>query len=456
MRKGDTILFEAPPSAVAYAAVGGKKEAEGPLADAFDMLIADTLCGEKTWEKAESDFARYCLEAALKKGRLQADALDAVFAGDLQCQCTASAYTMRGFDTPYLGLYGACSTMAEGFGLAACMVAGGHMQYAAAMSSSHFCAAERQFRTPLDYGGKRTPTAQWTVTGAGAAILAPAGGPPYVRAVTFGRVRDYNVTDINNMGAAMAPAACETILRYFADTGEKPEHFDAIFTGDLGFVGRTLLLQLLKEEGLPLENHQDCGLLVYDRDAQNVQAGGSGGSVLPRAARAARGPHEARAVPLHRRADEPNYVFTGREHPGRRPSDRAFFRIAGGNGKRRRRAMNFVWAFLVGGLICVVGQLLIDLTKLTPARILVLYVVAGVVLSALGWYDPLVDFAGAGATVPLIGFGHLLAQGVMDSVAQSGLVGALTGGFTAAAGGVTASLTAGFLAALLGKSRDQS
>lgn len=188
MRKGDTILFEAPPSAVAYAAVGGKKEAEGPLADAFDMLIADTLCGEKTWEKAESDFARYCLEAALKKGRLQADALDAVFAGDLQCQCTASAYTMRGFDTPYLGLYGACSTMAEGFGL----------------------------------------------------------------------------------------AACETILRYFADTGEKPEHFDAIFTGDLGFVGRTLLLQLLKEEGLPLENHQDCGLLVYDRDAQNVQAGGSG------------------------------------------------------------------------------------------------------------------------------------------------------------------------------------
>lgn len=150
------------------------------------------------------------------------------------------------------------------------------MQYAAAMSSSHFCAAERQFRTPLDYGGKRTPTAQWTVTGAGAAILAPAGGPPYVRAVTFGRVRDYNVTDINNMGAAMAPAACETILRYFADTGEKPEHFDAIFTGDLGFVGRTLLLQLLKEEGLPLENHQDCGLLVYDRDAQNVQAGGSG------------------------------------------------------------------------------------------------------------------------------------------------------------------------------------
>ena len=276
MRKGDTILFEAPPSAVAYAAVGGKKEAEGPLADAFDMLIADTLCGEKTWEKAESDFARYCLEAALKKGRLQADALDAVFAGDLQCQCTASAYTMRGFDTPYLGLYGACSTMAEGFGLAACMVAGGHMQYAAAMSSSHFCAAERQFRTPLDYGGKRTPTAQWTVTGAGAAILAPAGGPPYVRAVTFGRVRDYNVTDINNMGAAMAPAAAQTLLDFFNDTATKPEDYDRIYTGDLGAVGTKLLYELLRENGIVLRNHEDCGLILFDREAQDVHAGGSG------------------------------------------------------------------------------------------------------------------------------------------------------------------------------------
>lgn len=276
MRKGDTILFESPPCVVSYAAVGGKKESEGPLADAFDLLITDTRCGEKTWEKAESDFARYCLETALKKADLELAALNAVFAGDLQCQCTASAYTMRGFDVPYLGLYGACSTMAESMGLAACMVSGGHMRHAAAMSSSHFCAAERQFRTPLDYGGKRTPTAQWTVTGAGAAILAPEGEGPCVRAVTFGRVRDYDITDINNMGAAMAPAACETILRYFADTGEDPSHFDAIYTGDLGLVGSTLLLQLLEQAGLSLSNHKDCGLIVYDRESQNVQAGGSG------------------------------------------------------------------------------------------------------------------------------------------------------------------------------------
>ena len=275
-KKGDTIRFTQPPCILSYAAIGGKKEAEGPLADAFDLLVTDSRCGEKTWEKAESDFARYGLETALKKARLQPDLLDAVFAGDLQCQCTASAYTMRGFDVPYLGLYGACSTMAEGLALASCMVAGGMMRHAAAMSSSHFCAAERQFRTPLDYGGKRTPTAQWTVTGSGCAILSPDGGPPYVRGVTFGRVRDYEITDINNMGAAMAPAACETITRYFADTGESPEAFDAIYTGDLGLVGSELLLQLLRQAGLPLQNHKDCGLIVYDRETQNVQAGGSG------------------------------------------------------------------------------------------------------------------------------------------------------------------------------------
>lgn len=276
MRKGDTILFANPPRVLSYAAVGGKKESEGPLADAFDLLVTDARCGEKTWEKAESDLARYGLETALAKARLQPDALDAVFAGDLQCQCTASAYAMRGFDVPYLGLYGACSTMAEGLALAACLVCGGMLRRAAAMSSSHFCAAERQFRTPLDYGGKRTPTAQWTVTGCGCAILAPDGGPPYVRGVTFGRVRDYEIKDINNMGAAMAPAACETILRYFQDTGESPDAFDAIYTGDLGMVGSSLLLQLLEQAGLPLRNHQDCGLIVYDQKGQNVQAGGSG------------------------------------------------------------------------------------------------------------------------------------------------------------------------------------
>lgn len=276
MRKGDTILFETPPSVLSFASVGGKKESEGPLAKAIDVLITDTKCGADCWEKAESIFVRHAIEAAMQKTNFGLGAIDGIFAGDLQCQCTASAYAMRGFDVPYLGLYGACSTMAEGLGLAACMVAGGAMERAMAVTSSHFCAAERQFRTPLEYGGKRTPTSQWTVTGAGAVILGNRKQPPYVKAVTFGRVRDYNITDINNMGAAMAPAAAETILRYLSDTGEKLSAFDAIYTGDLGFVGSKLLHEILAQEGVKLEKHRDCGLLMYDRETQNVQAGGSG------------------------------------------------------------------------------------------------------------------------------------------------------------------------------------
>ncbi|MEG1381291.1 MAG: stage V sporulation protein AD [Ruthenibacterium sp.] len=276
MRKGDTILFDTPPTIMAFAAVGGKKEGEGPFAADFDMLISDTTCGEKTWEKAESDFVSRALEAVLQKSKLRLSALDAVFAGDLQCQCTASAYAMRGFDVPFLGLYGACSTMTEGIGLASCMVAGGHMEHALAMTSSHFCTAERQYRTPLEYGGNRTPTSQWTVTAAGAAIVAKRGGPPYVKAVTFGRVRDYAITDINNMGAAMAPAAAQTLLNYLKDTGNTPAMFDAIYTGDLGKVGSALFLELLAAEGVTVENHADCGLLIYDCAAQNVKAGGSG------------------------------------------------------------------------------------------------------------------------------------------------------------------------------------
>lgn len=275
-RVGDTVLLTSPPAFLSFAAVGGKKESEGPLAKQFDVLTVDARCGEKTWEKAETCLARQCLDAALRKGNMTVPELDAVFAGDLQCQCTASAYTMRGVDVPFLGLYGACSTMTEGVSLAACLVSEGAFSCAAAMSSSHFCAAERQYRTPLDYGGKRTPTSQWTVTGAGAAILVPQGSGPFVKAVTFGRVRDYEISDINNMGAAMAPAAAQTILNYLRDTGASPDDFDAIYTGDLGFVGRTLLLELLRREGVEVRNHKDCGLLVYDREAQNVKAGGSG------------------------------------------------------------------------------------------------------------------------------------------------------------------------------------
>lgn len=275
-RRGDTILFDRPPTVTAWAAVGGKRESEGPIAAGFDLLFEDNRLDQPTWEKAESELQRHCVEQLLHKGGVPLEKVDLVFGGDLQCQCTASHYVMRRMDVPYAGLYGACSTMAEGLGLAACFAGSGLAHRTVALTSSHFCTAERQYRTPLDYGAFRTPTAQWTATAAGGVMLTPEGKGPMVRAVCFGRVRDYDVTDINNMGAAMAPAAAATILRYFADTGERPEHFDAVYTGDLGLVGSRLLADILEQEGLALPNHRDCGLILYDRAAQRVKAGGSG------------------------------------------------------------------------------------------------------------------------------------------------------------------------------------
>ena len=275
-KKGDTLFFDTPPVVQGFAAVGGKKESEGPLKDCFDLLFEDNSLGEETWEKSESALQRYCIEQLLKKTDCSMDTVDYVLAGDLQNQCTASAYTLRGLDVPFLGLYGACSTMTEGIGVAASLLAGGMAQRIVALASSHFCAAERQFRTPLEYGGKRTPTAQWTVTGAGAVMLCRQGKGITVDAVTFGRVRDFQVTDITNMGAAMAPAAAETILRYFHNSGNRPEQFDGIYTGDLGDVGSQLLLKLLHQNGLDIQNHFDCGTMIYDMQTQQVQAGGSG------------------------------------------------------------------------------------------------------------------------------------------------------------------------------------
>lgn len=277
VRSGDTIFFSTPPVVRAWASAGGKKESEGPLAGAFDLLFPDASfqCGK--WEKAESLLQQKCVARCLAAAGLDQDQIDLAFAGDLQAQCTASNYTMRALGAPYAGLYGACSTMAEGLALAACMAAAGYAGQALAFTSSHFCAAERQFRTPLDYGAKRTPTAQWTATAAGACLLRGSGqqGVPVLSA-TFGRVQDYAVRDINNMGAAMMPAAASTLLRYFAATGTSPADFDAVFTGDLGEVGSALLCEQMEREGVPLPNHRDCGCLLYDGKTQDVQAGGSG------------------------------------------------------------------------------------------------------------------------------------------------------------------------------------
>ena len=272
-----TLRLDKPTSIISFAAAGSRKESEGPLGKYFDCINEDSTFGEKTWEKAESTLQKCAVTKALKKASLTPGDIDLMLAGDLLNQCIGSTYGARQMGIPYLGLYGACSTMAESLLLAALLTEGGMGHRCLSATSSHFCSAERQFRFPLEYGGQRTPTAQWTVTGAGACITALQSGPPYIREVTIGTIEDYGICDINNMGAAMAPAAYATLSHYFHDTGTKPGDFDLILTGDLGVIGSQLLHQLMDEAKLSITaNHKDCGLLIYDRIEQDVHAGGSG------------------------------------------------------------------------------------------------------------------------------------------------------------------------------------
>lgn len=272
-----TVQFVAPPVILASASVVGKKEGEGPLRDCFDSVSQDTYFGTKSWEQAESAMLRQCFDLVCQKAGLLPEQLDYVLSGDLLNQCVGSAYAMRDIGVPYLGLYGACSTMAESLSLAAMLIDGGYAEHAAALTSSHFCSAERQYRFPLEYGGVRTPTAQWTVTGSGALILGAAGSGPRVTMVTTGKIADAGITDANNMGAAMAPAAYETLRAHFADTGRTPEYYDLIVTGDLGKIGHTVVTRLFQDDGIELEGlYTDCGLLIYDLEGQDVHAGGSG------------------------------------------------------------------------------------------------------------------------------------------------------------------------------------
>ena len=277
IRKGSTLILETAPGVISYGAVGSKKESEGPLAEGFDQLFPDSTLGEETWEKAECRLQKEAVRIALEKGKIKSEEIHCLFAGDLLNQCTSSIYGLREVGAPFVGLFGACSTMAESLTMAALFLEGGFGEKTAAVTSSHFCTAERQFRFPLEYGGQRTPTSQWTVTGSGAVILGKGSSGPYVRGVTIGRMRDMGITDANNMGAAMAPAAADTLERFFTDTGMQPEQFDLIATGDLGKVGSDLLLEVLEKDGWSLAGrHNDCGLMIYDREKQQVEAGGSG------------------------------------------------------------------------------------------------------------------------------------------------------------------------------------
>lgn len=271
---GETLVLKNAPAVSAFASVVGQKEADGPLGRRFDAVEPDARAGQDSWEKAESAMLRRAIDMAAERA---GGAPGCVLAGDLLNQCAGSAYAVRGLAAPFFGLYGACSTMAEALGLAALLVDGGYFESAAAATGSHFCSAERQFRYPLEYGGVRTPTAQWTVTGAGCVVLSREGAGPYVTRFTPGRIVDAGIKDMANMGAAMAPAAYDTLKRHFEQTGRAPGYYDVVLTGDLGRLGQEILRDLFAADGVDLgPNYMDCGVLIYDIERQDTHCGGSG------------------------------------------------------------------------------------------------------------------------------------------------------------------------------------
>ncbi len=278
-----TLALENRPYLLGHAAAVGKKEGEGPLGERFDYVAKNDRMGQRSWELAESEFQKTAIRLALRKAALPEHSLDLILAGDLLNQCIGSFLASIHADVPYLGQYGACSTMAQGLALGGCLVESGAANRLLAAASSHFCSAERQYRFPLAYGGQRTPTAQWTATAAGAAVLgnSPMPGtaePCDVRVthVLFGRMVEMGVTDAANMGAAMAPAACDTLSALLEDLGAQPRDFDCIVTGDLGHIGADLLLTLLRGDNIDLSPvYSDCGSLLFG-SGQDAHAGGSG------------------------------------------------------------------------------------------------------------------------------------------------------------------------------------
>lgn len=272
-----TIAYENKPVIAGFGSIVGKKEGEGPLKDFFHKIEYDTKMGCDTWEQAESKLQSEAIQTALEKANIKGKDIDIAFGGDLLNQCISTSYCVRGFNIPFLGQYGACSTMVQSLLLAGIWVDGGYANNALAVTSSHFCSAERQYRYPLEYGGQRTPSAQWTVTGSGSIVLSGSGNGPKLEHCTVGKVVDMGITDINNMGAAMAPAACETIKSFLMDTHTYPKDYDLILTGDLGKIGSQLLIELLDKENIDISGqHNDGGMMIYNIQEQDAHAGGSG------------------------------------------------------------------------------------------------------------------------------------------------------------------------------------
>lgn len=276
---GSTIYFNNKPSIISTSTIAGPKEAEGNLGKYIEKCISDDTLGEKTYEKAECKMLTYAIEHSVLNSGLKMGEIDLLVSGDLLNQIISSSFSARQFDVPFLGIYNACSTMSEAFAIAATFVDGGYFKNIVAATGSHFSTAERQYRYPLELGCVRPPQAQWTVTGAGGAVIsAKKSNCPSITCATFGKVTDYGVTDANNMGGAMAPAARRTLLTHFNDTGRTPDYYDLILTGDLGALGSRILKHLMREKNCNIDkNHVDCGELIYNIDEQEYQGGSGAG-----------------------------------------------------------------------------------------------------------------------------------------------------------------------------------
>ncbi|MDO5572672.1 MAG: stage V sporulation protein AD [bacterium] len=278
-----SIRFESPVYILNSASIVGKKEGEGPMGELFDVICEDAMFGNQTWEEAESTLQKEAVTMALGKAGMQSAEIRYLFAGDLLGQLIASSFGTASYQIPMFGLYGACSTCGEALSLGAMTIAGGYAAHVLCVTSSHFASAEKQFRFPLEYGNQRPLSATWTVTGAGAFVLSDQkegkgnAASARITGITTGKIVDFGIKDSMNMGAAMAPAAADTIYHNFMDYNRSPKDYDRIVTGDLGAIGRTLLIDLLKEKGFDIGTvHMDCGIEIFDADKQDTHAGGSG------------------------------------------------------------------------------------------------------------------------------------------------------------------------------------
>jgi stage V sporulation protein AD len=271
-------MFDNPPYVISASGIVGPKEAEGNFGEYFDIKLNDDLFGEKSYEKAECKMQKTAMEHAVKNAGLSFDAIDAILSGDISNQITASSFSARGHDAMYIGLYSACATLGEAVILGSMLLCGGFMNKVLCSTSSHFSSAERQYRYPLELGNQRPPVSQWTVTGSGALVLSRDGNGPKITGCTIGKITDLGIIDVNNMGAAMAPAACECLYTHFKETGREPSYYDLILTGDLGNYGHDLTRYLLKEKGLDMpKSFNDCGAMIYKREQETFQGGSGAG-----------------------------------------------------------------------------------------------------------------------------------------------------------------------------------